>query len=171
MSRGKDAKDVDWTQIAGANDDDEDEDVIEKPKPIKIDVAEVLNRVRKPGKKISLKPKGSKNSKRFELPILYLNLNLFAYIAARPPQIFCYMTSWSRKRPSAGRYAPEDIDANLCTHIIYAFATLKDHILTEADDKDPDIYDRVIALRDKNPDLKVSFFSKPCCKFLFNYFF
>lgn len=67
------------------------------------------------------------------------------------------MTNWSQKRPGAGKFTPEDINASLCTHIIYAFATLKDYKLTEANDKDPDMYDRVVALRDKNPDLKVSF--------------
>lgn len=66
------------------------------------------------------------------------------------------MTSWSQKRPGAGKFTPEDIDATLCTHIIYAFATLKDHRLAEADEKDSDLYDKVVGLREKNPDLKVS---------------
>lgn len=66
------------------------------------------------------------------------------------------MTSWSQKRPGAGKFTPEDINANLCTHVIYAFATLRDHKLAEANDKDPEMYDRVVALREKNPDLKVS---------------
>lgn len=80
-------------------------------------------------------------------------------VLARPPQIFCYMTSWSQKRPGAGKFTPEDINANLCTHVIYAFATLRDHKLAEASDKDPEMYDRVVALREKNPDLKVRFHS------------
>lgn len=75
---------------------------------------------------------------------------------ARPPQVLCYMTSWSQKRPGAGKFGPEDIDASLCTHVIYAFATLKDHRLAESDDKDPELYDKVVALREKNPDLKVN---------------
>lgn len=80
----------------------------------------------------------------------------------RAPQIFCYMTSWSQKRPGAGKFTPEDINASLCTHIIYAFATLTEHKLAEASDKDPEMYDRVVALRDKNPNLKVNWtrFSK-----------
>ena len=73
----------------------------------------------------------------------------------RDPQVFCYMTSWSQKRPGAGKFAPEDIDASLCTHVIYAFATLKNHKLTEADDKDGEMYERVVKLREKNPNLKV----------------
>ncbi|RZB40987.1 chitinase, partial [Asbolus verrucosus] len=135
ISRGKNAKDVDWQKIAGAVEED-DEDVVEKPAPIKISVQEVLNRVRKPSKKLLLK--NSAINKK-----------------VRPPQIFCYMTNWSQKRPGAGKFTPEDINPSLCTHIIYAFATLKDHKLAEANDKDPDMYDRVVALREKNPDLKV----------------
>lgn len=65
------------------------------------------------------------------------------------------MTSWSQKRPGAGKFAPEDIDASLCTHVIYAFATLRDHKLVEASEKDVERYERVIALREKNPNLKV----------------
>lgn len=49
------------------------------------------------------------------------------------------------------------MDPTLCTHIIYAFATLKDHKLTEGDEKDAEMYDKVVALREKNPNLKVSF--------------
>lgn len=51
---------------------------------------------------------------------------------------------------------PDNVDPTLCTHIIYAFATLKDHKLTEGDEKDADMYDKVVALREKNPNLKVS---------------
>ena len=76
-------------------------------------------------------------------------------VSARGPQVFCYMTSWSQKRPGAGKFTPENVDPLLCTHVIYAFATLKDHKLTPADDKDVEMYDRVVALREKNPNLKV----------------
>lgn len=76
--------------------------------------------------------------------------------SARPGQIFCYLTSWSAKRPGAGKFEPKDIDANLCTHLVYAFATLKDYKLTEANDDDPENYDKLIELREKNPDLQVS---------------
>ena len=76
-------------------------------------------------------------------------------VAVRGPQVFCYMTSWSQKRPGAGKFTPENVDPLLCTHVIYAFATLKDHRLAAADEKDIEMYDRVIALREKNPNLKV----------------
>jgi chitinase len=65
------------------------------------------------------------------------------------------MTSWSQKRPGAGKFTPENVDPLLCTHVIYAFATLKDHKLVAADEKDIEMYERVVALREKNPNLKV----------------
>lgn len=52
---------------------------------------------------------------------------------------------------------PENVDPHLCTHVIYAFATLKDNKLAESDDKDGEMYDKVVALREKNPKLKVRF--------------
>lgn len=77
-------------------------------------------------------------------------------LAEREPQTICYLTNWSHKRPGAGRFMPEDIDPTLCTHVVYAFATLKDHLLTESSEKDGEMYERLIALREKNPDIKVS---------------
>lgn len=50
---------------------------------------------------------------------------------------------------------PDDIDAQLCTHVVYAFATLKDHLLAESNDKDKEMYKKLINLREKNPDIKV----------------
>ncbi|KAK4874891.1 hypothetical protein RN001_014251 [Aquatica leii] len=135
VSRGKNAKDVDWQEIAGLIEDDEEE-VIEKPAAVKVPVAAVINRIRKPNKRIGLKSAATDRN-------------------SRPAQVFCYMTSWSQKRPGLGKFAPENIDPKLCTHIVYAFATLKDHKLAEGSDKDIEMYERVIALRDKNPDLKV----------------
>ncbi|XP_076756261.1 putative chitinase 10 [Xylocopa sonorina] len=39
-------------------------------------------------------------------------------------KIICYVTKWAHKRSGTGHFLPEDIDPDLCTHIIYAFATL-----------------------------------------------
>ena len=41
----------------------------------------------------------------------------------------CYYTSWAKKRPGAGRFEPESLDPFLCTHIIYAFAGMKEYRL------------------------------------------
>ena len=38
----------------------------------------------------------------------------------------CYFTNWAMYRPGIGQYKPENINPDLCTHIVYGFATL-DH--------------------------------------------
>ncbi|XP_055384185.1 probable chitinase 10 isoform X2 [Condylostylus longicornis] len=136
ISRGKNAMDVDWSKVASSFDEENSEEPVIDKTPIKIDVSELLSRHKKPQKKISAHTASSKKN-------------------VRPPQIFCYMTSWSSKRPGVGKFEPENIDANLCTHVVYAFATLKDYKLSESSDDDADNYEKLVALREKNPDLQI----------------
>ncbi|XP_049312947.1 probable chitinase 10 [Bactrocera neohumeralis] len=136
ISRGKEAKDVNWTAVAATFEDLEEEE--EKPAPIKIDVEELLSKVRKPSKK-----------HRIKSGLVAKEQN------TRPAQVFCYLTSWSAKRPGAGKFLPSNVDPKLCTHVVYAFATLKDHKLSEATDDDPENYEQVIALREENPDIQI----------------
>lgn len=75
-------------------------------------------------------------------------------------RIVCYYTNWSYKRPGAGRFGPENLDPNLCTHIIYAFYGLKDSKLVPTEDidngdSDQAPFKRIIALKQLNPNLKV----------------
>lgn len=79
---------------------------------------------------------------------------IISRIVERPVQILCYMTSWSQKRPGIGRFSPDNIDPTLCTHVIYAFGLLKDNRLT-VEDKEDENYAKVVALKEKNPNLKV----------------
>ncbi|KAK2186799.1 hypothetical protein NP493_188g01013 [Ridgeia piscesae] len=73
----------------------------------------------------------------------------------------CYYTNWGQYRPKLGKFLPEDIDPTLCTHIIYAFGMLKHNKLKAFEWNDETkpwrvgMFDRVIALKKKNPALKV----------------
>jgi chitinase len=40
-------------------------------------------------------------------------------------KIVCYYTNWSQYRPKHGKFLPEDIEPDLCTHIIFAFEWFK----------------------------------------------
>uniref|UniRef100_A0A8D8USC8 Probable chitinase 3 n=1 Tax=Cacopsylla melanoneura TaxID=428564 RepID=A0A8D8USC8_9HEMI len=135
ISRGSKAKDVDWAKVAGTL----DPETVTKPAPVKIAVSDLLNKAKKP----TIQKQETSN---------------LIDTKVRPAQIFCYMTSWSQARPGAGKFGPENIDAKLCTHVIYAFGTLKEHKLTLNEDKEKDEagkFEALIQLREKNPDIKI----------------
>ncbi|XP_030240858.1 probable chitinase 10 [Drosophila navojoa] len=69
-------------------------------------------------------------------------------------KVVCYFTNWAWYRPGQGKYLPEDIDANLCTHIVYGFAVLNGNSLTiKTHDSWADIdnrfYERVVEYKQK----------------------
>ncbi|XP_059149987.1 acidic mammalian chitinase-like [Physella acuta] len=75
-------------------------------------------------------------------------------------KIFCYYSSFAQTRHSVGNFLPENINPFLCTHIIYAFVDIS----TDGRDLRPfnrndhgqnGLYARTLALKEKNPDLKV----------------
>ena len=39
-------------------------------------------------------------------------------------KVVCYFSSWAWLRKKEGQFVPENVDPNLCTHVIYAFAML-----------------------------------------------
>lgn len=52
----------------------------------------------------------------------------------------CYFTNWAQYRPGEGRYTPENIDPNLCTHLIYAFAGMNNNEITTYEWNDETLY-------------------------------
>jgi chitinase len=79
----------------------------------------------------------------------------------RPARVFCYYTNWSYRRPGMGQFTPEDVDPTMCTHIFFAFATIKDNKIAASEDNDvgdaftEGTYDRIMRLKELNPKLKV----------------
>ncbi|XP_017755457.1 PREDICTED: probable chitinase 3 [Eufriesea mexicana] len=132
ISRGSSAKDIDWTAVASTV----SESILKKPEPYKILVSDVINKAKKVQKSTS-------------------QLVINPPTNERAAQSMCYLTNWSHRRPGSGKFLPEDIDPTLCTHIVYSFATLKNYLLAEETEKDAEMYERLIALRNKNPDIKI----------------
>lgn len=69
-------------------------------------------------------------------------------------KVVCYFTNWAWYRQEGGKFLPEDIDADLCTHIAYGFAVLDRESLTIKThdswaDIDNDMYGRVVRYKSK----------------------
>lgn len=79
--------------------------------------------------------------------------------------VVCYLSTWAVYRPGKGSYAIENFDANLCTHVVYAFVGL-DITQNAIRSLDPwqDLkedygkagFDRINALKKTHPHLKVT---------------
>ncbi|CAF0940278.1 unnamed protein product [Rotaria sp. Silwood1] len=103
----------------------------------------------KPGERVTV-PNMSDKSINDEIKFEYIQDNI-----CYGKRVLCYYTNWSGYRPSAGRFSVQDIDPNLCTHIIYSFASVRGNGLGTTEGSDPENYKQIIALKEKNPDLKV----------------
>lgn len=96
----------------------------------------------------------------FILSILQISEAVISKVAENVDRkkVICYYTNWAWRRPSVGKFLPENIDGDLCTHIIYAFATLDARGLTVDIDDSTDVYknflNKVAELR-RRSDVKV----------------
>ncbi|XP_060080741.1 chitinase-3-like protein 1 [Ylistrum balloti] len=66
----------------------------------------------------------------------------------------CYYSNWAKYRPAPSTFSPEIINASLCTHIIYAYAELKDNDIHMYED-DQGTLQMLRDMRNINPDLKI----------------
>ncbi|XP_038138573.1 acidic mammalian chitinase-like [Cyprinodon tularosa] len=70
-------------------------------------------------------------------------------------KLVCYFTNWSQYRVGVGKYTPENIDPNLCTHLIYAFSVINpSNELSTFEWNDDVLYKSFNALKNRNPKLK-----------------
>lgn len=49
----------------------------------------------------------------------------------------CYYTNWAGYRSGDGKFSVDDIDPNLCTHLIYSFAKVQGNGLAMTEGNDP----------------------------------
>ncbi|UYV76733.1 Cht7 [Cordylochernes scorpioides] len=103
----------------------------------------------------------------FQRLILVGSFVLLSLMSARAQnatskKLVCYYTNWSQYRQNAGKFIPEDIPADMCTHLIFAFGWMKKHKLSAFDAGDESkpgekkgMYERLVDLKQKSPGLKV----------------
>ena len=79
-----------------------------------------------------------------------------SYITANSYVRVCHHTNWSQYRPGAGKFFPENIEPDLCTHLIYTFAKIDCNTdkLAMFEWNDDKLYPRFNALKLKNPGLR-----------------
>ncbi|XP_012511401.1 PREDICTED: chitotriosidase-1 isoform X1 [Propithecus coquereli] len=69
-------------------------------------------------------------------------------------KLVCYFTNWSQYREGAARFLPKDVNPNLCTHLVYAFAGMNNHQLSTIEWNDEALYQAFNGLKKMNPKLK-----------------
>ncbi|XP_037008287.2 oviduct-specific glycoprotein [Artibeus jamaicensis] len=70
-------------------------------------------------------------------------------------KLVCYFTSWAHNRPGPASVWPHDLDPFLCTHLVFAFASMNDHQLVAKDLQDEKIlYPEFNKLKERNRRLK-----------------
>ncbi|XP_029907762.1 chitinase, acidic.1 [Myripristis murdjan] len=83
-----------------------------------------------------------------------LGLLLTLHIASST-KLVCHMTNWAQYRPGAARFTPENVDPFLCTHVVYALATINSYNqISTIEWNDEQYYRSLNNLKSVNPDMK-----------------
>ncbi|XP_076975578.1 oviduct-specific glycoprotein [Tamandua tetradactyla] len=70
-------------------------------------------------------------------------------------KLVCYFTNWARSRPGPASVSPQDLDPFLCTHLIFAFASMTNNQIVPKDFQDEKIfYPQFNKLKERNSELK-----------------
>uniref|UniRef100_H3D4T3 chitinase n=1 Tax=Tetraodon nigroviridis TaxID=99883 RepID=H3D4T3_TETNG len=87
--------------------------------------------------------------------LLFTGLCLSLDSVVSSTRLVCYFTNWSQYRPGSGKFMPENVDPDLCTHLIYAFSGINDaNQLVTVEWNDVDLYKSLNGLKQRNPGLK-----------------
>jgi chitinase len=81
---------------------------------------------------------------------------------AKSYKVVCYYTNWAQYRMKPATFLPENINASLCTHLLFAFAKISEQSELasfewndESTDWSKGMYEKVVMLKRDNKDLKV----------------
>ncbi|XP_049566455.1 methylosome protein 50 isoform X3 [Orcinus orca] len=78
---------------------------------------------------------------------------VFVFGAAH--KLVCYFTNWAFSRPSPASILPRDLDPFLCTHLVFAFASMNNNQIVPKDPQDEKIlYPEFNKLKERNKELK-----------------
>lgn len=110
---------------------------------------------------LSINPISKKVNRRTAIGILgliYLAAAIHTALSSEN-RVVCYYTNWSVYRSGTAKFKPENINPNLCTHLIYAFSRLtKDNTSLKPFDEYQDIvqggYTNFTELKTYNKELK-----------------
>uniref|UniRef100_A0A8C8U0Z9 Oviduct-specific glycoprotein n=1 Tax=Peromyscus maniculatus bairdii TaxID=230844 RepID=A0A8C8U0Z9_PERMB len=83
-------------------------------------------------------------------------------------KLVCYFTNWAHSRPDPASILPHDLDPFLCTHLIFAFASMNNNQIVAKNLQDEKIlYPEFNKLKERTPVLKTMFFALPwtSCRF------
>ncbi|GCB80240.1 hypothetical protein scyTo_0018048 [Scyliorhinus torazame] len=67
-------------------------------------------------------------------------------------RLVCYFANWAQYRPGAAKYTPDDIDPCMCTHLIFAFAVMKNNEVSTYGWNDVTLYKSFNALKTRTLD-------------------
>ncbi|XP_039971385.1 chitinase, acidic.1 [Xiphias gladius] len=80
---------------------------------------------------------------------------LFTLHVASSNKLVCQMTNWAQYRPGIAKFTPDNIDPFLCTHVIYALATINSaNQISPIEWNDEQQYGKLNSLKNVNPALK-----------------
>ncbi|XP_054640445.1 chitinase, acidic.1 [Dunckerocampus dactyliophorus] len=83
-----------------------------------------------------------------------VGLLLMLHIASSS-KLVCHMTNWAQYRPGSAKFTPDNIDPFLCTHVIYALATINSfNQISPIEWNDEDQFIKLNNLKNTNPALK-----------------
>ncbi|OBS79823.1 hypothetical protein A6R68_21976, partial [Neotoma lepida] len=70
-------------------------------------------------------------------------------------KLVCYFTNWAHSRPSPASILPRDLDPSLCTHLIFAFASMNNNQIVAKNLQDEKVlYPEFNKLKERNRALK-----------------
>ena len=67
----------------------------------------------------------------------------------------CYYTNWAQYRTGVAKFTPDNVPADLCTHIVYAFSKIANGKLSTFEWNDDTMYAKIMNLKNQNANLKI----------------